>query len=91
MTIMLSLPNEVLHFQTAILHYLRQNLLLPDLLYHPKYQDSDHKFMDYTESINSNTPMADCNTFLYNKSPAYHNAGKGAGNFLRCCLFLVLL
>lgn len=67
----------------AVLHYLRQNLLLPDVLFHPKYQDPDkHKFMDYTESAEAATPMLDCDTFLYNKSPSYANAEKGAGMLL---------
>ncbi|XP_067949476.1 KICSTOR complex protein SZT2-like [Watersipora subatra] len=74
-----TLPDKVLHHQAAILHYLRQNLLLPDLLYHPKYQDPVHGFLDYTESLDNAPPMLDSDTFLYNKSPAYANAEKGAG------------
>ena len=78
-TIKFSLPDEVLLHQKAVLHYLRQYLLQPEILFHPKYQDPACRFMDYTMSIEDAQPMIDCNTFLSNKSPGYLNADKGAG------------
>lgn len=79
MVVKLSLPDKVLHYQKAVVHYLRQNLLQPDMLFHPKYQDSACRFMDYTESPESPKPMVETNTFLYTKSAGYSIAGKGAG------------
>ena len=80
----LSLPKEVLHHQTAVLHYLRQNLQQLESLFHPKYQDAEHKFMDYTVSTDNATPMKESDTFLYNK--IHNNSGEKRTCIKQFCL-----